>query len=147
MPILQPMGPALLVQCDNAINLSKQLVIDWLTKYMFRGVQDGAERARKVADYLGSHQVFKSHARRVKLDQLNREEFGLNIRNLRDDADLFPRIWELYCAMDIIFSNTPIYKLFYNSVDEVMVRLTQTQTLEVVAQPVPALPQKPAPPQ
>lgn len=142
VPILQPMGPALLVRCDNAIELSKQLVIDWLTKYMFRGAQDGAERARNVADYLSSHQLFKSHARRVKLVHLKREDFGLNIRNLRDDGDLFPKIWELYCAMDVIFSNTTIYKLFYNSAAEAMVRATsQAPTLQLVGEQVPAVPQ------
>ena len=33
LPILQPMGPSLLIQCDNAIALSKELVTEWLSKY------------------------------------------------------------------------------------------------------------------
>ncbi len=37
IPILQQMGPSLLVQCDNAIALSKTLVKQWLTRFMFEG--------------------------------------------------------------------------------------------------------------
>jgi hypothetical protein len=114
IPILQPMGPALLVQCDNAIALSKQLVREWLRKYMFRGTTGGAEEARKVANYLGRHSNFRSHGRRVKLDQLSKFK-KLSAKNLRADPALYGPMWEVYCVMDIIFANTPIYKLFFNS--------------------------------
>ena len=46
-PILQALGPGILVQCDNAIQLSQELVTDWLTKYMFRADKDGAAKAKE----------------------------------------------------------------------------------------------------
>jgi serine dehydrogenase proteinase len=122
IPILQPMGPALLVQCDNAIKLSKQLVEDWLTNYMFRAVQNGRERAKLIANYLGSHANFMSHGRRVRLVDLTKPEFGLAIRNLRDDAALYAAVWKTYCALDITFANMPIYKIFCNSALDSMIR-------------------------
>src|SRR5207244_3326592 len=103
IPILQPMGPSLLVQCDDAILLSKTLVKEWLVRYMFRGQADGPTKANEVAEYLGTHSNFKSHGRRVKFEHLNVPRFGLSIRNLRTDPGLYSRVWELYCAMDIIF--------------------------------------------
>lgn len=136
VPILQPMGPALLVQCDNAIELSKHLVREWLTRYMFRGTEDGATKAGLVAEYLGSHANFRSHGRRVKLEHLSRAEFGLNIRNLRDDP-IYPRVWEVYCMMDILFANTPVYKLFYNSVDDAMVRQVPQVGMQLLVGPQP----------
>jgi Serine dehydrogenase proteinase len=51
-PILQILGPGLLSQCDNAITLSKNLVRDWLAKYMFRALPDAAAKADDVANYL-----------------------------------------------------------------------------------------------
>ena len=146
VPILQPMGPALLVQCDNAIELSKHLVAEWLARYMFRGVADGADRAERVASYLGSHATFKSHGRRVKLEHLRRDDFGLNISNMREQAELYSRVWEVYCTVDIIFANTPVYKLFYNSMDDAMVRQAPQQSIGMVLQPGPS-PQGPSPPQ
>ncbi len=127
IPILQPMGPALLVQCDSAIELSKRLVTEWLTRYMFRATPDGAARAQEVAAYLGSYASFKSHARRVKLEHLSDPRFGLQLRNLRQDPELYRRVWEAYCAIDFIFANTAIYKLFYNSTDDAMIRQQAVQ--------------------
>lgn len=146
IPILQPMGPALLIQCDNAIALSKQLVTDWLSRYMFRAAADGAARAGRVAHYLSSHATFKSHGRRVKLEHLTREDFGLSLHNLRDDPELYSRIWELYCTLDIIFANTPIYKIFYNSLNDAMIRFAPQAAIELVAQRAVPGPQQPSPP-
>ena len=36
LPILSQYGPALLIQCQNAIDLSETLTQDWLAKYMFQ---------------------------------------------------------------------------------------------------------------
>jgi hypothetical protein len=143
IPILQPMGPGLLVQCDKAIELSKQLVAEWLARYMFRNDRDAKQKAERVSRYLASHETFKSHARRVKLDQLRQAEPGLRIRSLREDKGLYGSVWELYCVMDIILSNTPIYKIFYNSLDNGMVR--QLATLAIPAM-LPGLPPGMLPP-
>lgn len=124
-PVLQALGGGILVQCDNAIQLSKQLVADWLAKYMFRADADRDQKARNVADFLGTHTNFMSHARRVKLENL--APFGLRASNLRADADLYARVWELYCALDIILANTILYKIFYNSAGVGMVRQQQSQ--------------------
>ena len=133
MPILQPMGPSLLVQCDNAIRLSKDLVRDWLSNYMFAGTKEATEKASKVVDYLSDHKKFKSHARSVKLEHL--KPFDLALVNLRNDPDLHRFVWELYCTVDILFANTPMYKILYNSVGDAMVR--QTQAIQLVGQPGP----------
>jgi hypothetical protein len=61
IPILQQMGPSLLVQCDNAIELSKTLVRQWLSRYMFDGDSESEKKANEVTEYLGAHSNFKSH--------------------------------------------------------------------------------------
>lgn len=119
-PILQALGSGTLVQCDNAIELSQQLVTDWLTRYMFRADADGVAKAGKVAKFLSSHKDFKSHGRRIKLEHL--APYGLNLKNLRDDPNLYRAVWELHCALDVVLTNTAIYKVFYNSADVGMIR-------------------------
>lgn len=136
--LLQPMGPALLVQCDNAIELGKRLVTEWLTRFMFKGVADGPARAKAAADYLATHGNFNSHARPVQIEHLS--SFGLSLINLRTQAPLFARVWEAYCVMDLIFANTPIYKIFYNSMHEAMVRQIPQQIV------LPGLPFQPGQP-
>lgn len=146
IPILQPMGPALLVQCDNAIELGKRLVTEWLTRFMFKGVADGPDRAKAAANYLATHGNFNSHARPVRIEHL--APFGLNLSNLRAQAPLFATVWEVYCTMDLLFANTPIYKIFYNSMHDAMIRqIPQQIVLPVLpGQPPQAPQQPPAPP-
>src|SRR3989344_966296 len=40
VPILKEFAPALLVQCENYLNLSQTLVSSWLEKYMFAGQKE-----------------------------------------------------------------------------------------------------------
>jgi hypothetical protein len=64
------------------------------------------------------------------------------------------RVWELYCMIDILFANTNVYKLFYNSVGDAMVRtsagkggvqlLVGQTPIPIVPTPAPAAP-APAP--
>ena len=101
---------------------------------MYRDVADGRGKASQIAEYLGNHNNFKSHERRVKLDHLLQIEPGFKIRNIRDGTDLYPRLWELYCVIDLLFGNTPIYKLFFNSEGDAMVRFDSSSvpTIEVI---------------
>lgn len=148
-PILQALGGGILVQCDNHIELSKKLVREWLARWMFRADNDREEKATKVAEYLGTHANFKTHVRRVKLEQL--QPLGLRVSNLRDDRDLYGRIWELHCAMDITLTNTVVYKLFYNSAGAGIVRQHGQQQfginipIPIQMQPQPQPPAQPKP--
>jgi hypothetical protein len=112
--------PGLLAQCDNASKLSKDLVADWLTKYMFRGLTDGGAKAAIVADHLSDHPFFLSHGRRVKLEHLRAKDVAVS--NLRDDPVFYEAVWALYCMIDIMLTNTPAYKIFYNSANVAMIR-------------------------
>lgn len=137
-PILQMLGPGLLAQCDNAETLAKNLVIAWLTKYMCRADSNCTEKAKAVAEYLSNHKEFKSHGRRVKLEQLRR--FELAVFNLRDNPTFYQAVWELYCMLDIMLTNTPAFKIFYNSANTAMVR-NNVQGGGIQLIPMPQLPQ------
>ena len=129
IPILQQMGPSLLVQCDNAITLSKTLVQQWLTRFMFSGDADAQAKATAVADYLGQHSTFKSHGRCIRLSHLVAQNLSLKLVELENDKDLYDKIWAVYCALDVVFGATGIYKMFYNSHDQAMIRAQAVQQI------------------
>lgn len=139
-PVLQALGPGILVQCDDAIRLANDLVTEWLTKYMFRGEAEGPIKAKRTADFLSDHSVFKSHGRRIKIEHL--APYGLNVKNLRDNPKLYRAVWELHCALDIIFSNTSLYKIFYNSSGAGVVRQAPIALpgIQLLGQPIPVGP-------
>jgi hypothetical protein len=132
IPILQQMGPSLLVQCDNAIALSKLLVKQWLIRFMFRDDENAEAKATAVADYLSQHSNFKSHGRGVRHSDLAAKNLSLKIYDLdAGDKELQRKIWAIYCAVDVIFGATGIYKLFYNSADHALIRAQAVQQLFV----------------
>ena len=113
VPILAQMGPSLLVECTNAKALSQDLVKQWLTKYMFNGEGEAEKKAEKISSYLADHRNFLSHAKRVSMADM--QQLGAKVKDLRKDLPLRNAIWELYCAIDIMFANSPACKVIENS--------------------------------
>ncbi len=105
---------------------------------MFNGEPDGEAKADAVASYLGQHSNFKSHGRCIKLKQLQEKNFGLKVASIRSSVDLQKKIWDVYCAVDVIFSATGIFKIFYNSKEEALIRAQQVVAFERPVQVLPA---------
>lgn len=112
LPILQQYGPSLYKEAKNAIELSVKLVEEWLTTFMFAGQADGPQKAKEIASYLGDHNQFKSHGRRIGRKVL--QDRRANITNLEDDPELHNRVLDVYYAIVHTF-NGACFKIFENS--------------------------------
>ena len=86
LPIIRSMAPALLQICEDANKLSKSMVSDWLSKYMFATHDDPTASAQKVADALSDYASFKSHSRRVSAPAL--KALGVTVVDLESDQQL-----------------------------------------------------------
>lgn len=140
VPILSPLGPSLLVDSQNAIDLSKALVKTWTKTYMLTGDPAAEDKSARISEYLGSYANFKSHARPVKIPQLL--PLGVKVTDVRTNAALYAAVDELYCCLDILFANSPTYKIFENSAGDALVR----QSAGMVAPPIVQLLQRQPPP-
>jgi hypothetical protein len=139
IPILSPLAPSLLVDSKKAIDLSKALVKTWTQTYMLAGDPAAEEKSSRISEYLGSHANFKSHARAVKMPDLI--PLGIKVTDIRTNAALYTAVDELYCCLDILFSNSPVYKVFENSAGDALLR----QLPGLIVPPfVQMLPQQPA---
>jgi len=139
VPILPQYGPALLVQSQHALALSKELVSKWLAQYMFKQEEDPLQKAQIVANSLADHTAFKSHARHISRDQAR--SFGLVIDDLEADQKLQDLVLSVFHAAYHTFNGTPTTKLIENHLGRAWVKILRI----VVAAPVP--PQLPSPPQ
>ena len=110
LPMLQQYGPALLIQCENAIKLSKSLVSEWLNNYMLSGTP--SKSIEGVASALATHTNFNSHYSHI--DREAARQIGLNIKNLEDDPILFDNVSSLFNATTILFDTTAVVKLVEN---------------------------------
>src|SRR5260370_22570328 len=109
VPILGWYGPALLAQCDNQLALAEELVSKWLEQYMFAGDPQAQHKAKQIAEYLADHNKFRSHGRRVGMDDL--KALGANILDMRTESKLHNAVRELYTAITLTFSKTAAYKI------------------------------------
>ena len=122
-PILQLYGPALIAQCERALELSKALVTRWLTDYMFENLEDAGERAKGTADALSSKEAL-SHGRFLHRDEL-RSKTGLVIDDLEADQALQDAILSVYHATSHTFGATPAQKIIENHLGSAFVKIAR----------------------
>lgn len=126
LPILQQYGPALLVQVDNAMDLSKTLVTKWLMAFMFAGDPEADTKAKSVADYFSEHNRFLTHSRRIGLREINENKIPLNIVDLEEEPALHRLVLRLYAAMSHTFSRTGVFKMYENSQGQALFKMIQS---------------------
>lgn len=124
MPILPQYGPALIMQCKNAQDLSKDLVENWLGKYMFSKNIDGKEKATKIAEFLGNHTNFKSHSRYIEREMARKA--GLIIEDLENDPDFQDAVLSVFHSYMHTFSiSNGVNKIIENHLGKALVRKSQ----------------------
>ena len=138
LPILSQYGPALLIQCRNALELSKKLVSEWLEAYMFAGRADAKVVSSKIATKLADHKEFKSHGRHINRDQA--KEIGLIIDDLEEDQEFQDLILSVFHATTHTFNGTNAVKIIENHNGKAFIKQQQ----RILIQQGPPSPKPPA---
>jgi len=141
LPILSQYGPALLIQCKNALGLSQRLVSEWLEAYMFAGRDDAKTISSEIAKKLANHKEFKSHGRHI-----NREKakgLGLIIDDLEKDQELQDCILSVFHATTHTFNGTNAVKIIENHKGKAFIKQQQ----KILVQQLPPSPQPTVQPQ
>jgi hypothetical protein len=149
LPILRDLGPSLRQECLNAIALSKTLVKDWLQKYMLVGDPQAAQKADAVVNYLGNHNNFLSHARRVGIQDLLNLGIGFKVVDLSAPTatvGLLAAVMDAYWAVDVTFGLTGAYKIVEHHAGQAYIQQLQQVQIVIPQQPSPALGQPGQPP-
>ena len=128
--MLSQYGPDLLVQCEMALSLSRELVSTWLQAYMFAGQRDGRERAKSVSRWLSGHTTFKSHGRHLSASQLR--EHGVIVTPLEDDEALQDLSLSVFHSTTHTFAGTSAVKIVENHAGRAFIKHVPRQ-----APPVP----------
>ncbi|MCJ7444943.1 MAG: hypothetical protein MUO26_10510 [Methanotrichaceae archaeon] len=123
LPILNQYGPALLVQCKNALDLSEKLVSEWLESYMFAGKENAKKTSKKIAHKLSNHKFFKSHGRHINREQAFK--LGLNIEALEKDQAFQDLILSGFHATTHTFQGTGAVKIIENHKGKAFIKFQQ----------------------
>jgi hypothetical protein len=125
---VQRQPPGLYQQALNAVQLSKELVKRWLEQYMLAGEPNGPATAQAIVDYLGDHNCFLSHARRVDIQALAGR--GAKIANITDvDKELWQLLEELWYTVEHTFQGTSIFKMWENSNGAALFQVLKAQMI------------------
>jgi hypothetical protein len=141
VPMLGQYGPALLKQCENALQLAEDLVTEWLGKWMLAGEKYAKRRARRAAKQLRDHTTFKSHGRHITRDRA--AGMGLRVVDLEKDQQLQDLVLSVFHATTLTFDQTPCVKIIENHMGKAFVKLQRV--MQIPAQFVLPGPPKPAP--
>jgi len=133
IPILPQYGPALLIQCNHALALAKNLVEDWLQKYMLKRSPERKEKAKQIAEWLGRHDNWKSHSRHIPRDELKRR--GFRIEKLEKDRKAQDLFLSVFHATTHTFTGTAAVKIIESNLGKAFINQTGTAQVNV---PVPA---------
>ena len=130
-PILQNMGPSLVLEADKNLAYSKGLVVNWLNKRMLKDINDEEERkekTNKIAAYFNAedtpdHGQIHVHGQRIGAAKL--EELGLKVELLEKDQDLQNDVLTAYHLMTLIFETTASLKFIASDRGKMWVKQQQ----------------------
>lgn len=138
LPSLQQYGPALLEQCEDAKNLSQQLVSSWLASWMLNSLPEPEreQQAKDIAAELCDHDKLLTHGRPIDRNQLR--QWGMIVDDLENDQQLQDKILTVYHACMHTFSASAVAKIIENHKGQAF--------LKVLSQPLPLQLPVPVPP-
>jgi len=128
IPSLQQYGPALLEQCEHALALSKELVSDWLARWMLRRSRRRRELAKLIATELAKHEHWRTHGR--PLDARFLKSKGMRVVLLEKDQQLQDKVLTVYHAAMHTFSATAATKIIENHLGRAFIKLAQVQIVQ-----------------
>jgi hypothetical protein len=144
LPMLGQFGPDLLIQRRNALQMSRQLVEDWLAAYMFRGDPERQSKAGQIASWLSDHSEFKSHGRHIPRSEIERR--GLQVEYLEQNQQVQDLVLSVFHAVTHTFTGTAAVKIIENHLGKAFIKQARPVVVQVPQPAQEALKGPPGPP-
>ncbi len=132
-PILAKYHPTFIGECVKAIEWSKIMVTEWLTRNMFAGDSDAQQNAESIVAALSSHPDTKTHSRHLSKEAC--AGLGLKIVNIEDDQKLQDLILTTHHAFMHTFSQTAAVKIIENDAGKAYIQQAQMVAIPQIQAP------------
>ena len=110
--IIGQYNPTLLLQCENSLAWSKEIVSKWLREGMFFEEEESSEKINKMVEKLSDHKATKSHGRQISSEEA--KEIGFKIIDLEEDNELQDLVLTVHHTFMHTFENSPSLKIVEN---------------------------------
>ena len=128
--MLSQYGPDLLVQCELALEMSRELVRTWLKEYMFKSEEERTKKAESVSTWLAEHLNFKSHSRHIPRNEI--EDHELKVIRMEDDLDFQDLALFIFHATTHAFAGTYTSKIVENHLGRAFIKHDVLAPMQVV---------------
>lgn len=112
LPLLRSLAPGLIAQCEHQRQLAEEFASTNLATHMFAGRPDAVALAKETAAWFADFSAFKSHGRRVGLQEAREQH--LSVTRLEDDDEFQDLVLSVHHATRHTFNGTPTVKLIEN---------------------------------
>lgn len=111
--ILNKYPPAFIEQCYKAIELSKELIKEWLENgAMFDGDDNKATKVKSIIKYLNNNEDTKIHSRHISAKKA--KEIGLKVTDLENNDKFQDAVLSIHHCYMHTFSNSNTLKIIEN---------------------------------
>lgn len=122
-PILAKYHPSLIIECEKAVDWSKDIVGNWLKTGMLFGKRNKTAKAQQIVSDLIDKQKNYVHSRHISLDAA--KEIGLNVIELERDNRLQEAVLSVHHAVTATLVYTPAIKIIENHLGQAYIRNLQ----------------------
>jgi len=112
IPLIEKYSLDLFELCEDSEKLSRELVTEWLAKYMFQEKGD-SEKIQEIVDYFSDYDSHLMHSRPLSFNKISHFEMQIETAS----GELKDLLWEAYVLLNGFFNITPFVKLYENSKD------------------------------
>jgi len=121
-PILQSLGPSLVVEAKNALDYGERMVSEWLCKRMLLAIPDAdrAAAAKTLAKFFNDASNHKSHGRRIDRDEAR--SHGVVVDDLEAEQSLQEQVLTAYHVATICFEQTSAAKMLWSNHGQVWLK-------------------------
>lgn len=113
-PIIAKYSPALIGECEKAIDWSERMVKEWLTTGMLKDREDREEKAEKIIKEFGDHSLTLSHDRHISIEKVS--ACDINTTWLENDGKLQDLVLSVHHICMQTLMDTPAIKIIENQI-------------------------------
>lgn len=118
--------PAFIEQCYKAIELSKELIKEWLEKgTMFEGDEQKTNKIKSIIKYLNNNEETKIHSRHISAKKA--KEIGLKVTDLESDNEFQDAVLSIHHCYMHTFSSSNAVKIIENHIGTATISITKTE--------------------
>lgn len=120
--IISKYHPTFIGQCYKAIDLSAELIKQWLSDGdMFKDEVNKEQKVDSILNFLNNNEYTKIHSRHI--DNEKAKSISLKIKDLEDDAELQDAVLSIHHCYMHTFANSPAVKIIESSTGATIVRI------------------------